>query len=78
MKPTLQLHYYPSNASMAPHMVLQELGVPFELKLVDRTNDAHPQAGLAPAVATPERAHFYDTVGRGGWANASARSTRTR
>ena len=97
MKPTLQLHYYPSNASMAPHIVLEELGVPFELKLVDRTNDAHkspayrklnpngsipvmvdgdlvlyetaaiclhlvdthPQAGLAPAIGTPERAHFY-------------------
>jgi glutathione S-transferase len=97
MQPVLQLHYFPSNASMAPHIVLEELGVPFELKLVDRTNDAHkspayrklnpnglipvivdgdlvlyetaaiclhlvdthPQAGLAPAVGTPERAHFY-------------------
>lgn len=97
MQPVLQLHYFPSNASMAPHMLLEELGVPFELKLVDRTNDAHkspayrklnpnglipvivdgdlvlyetaaiclhlvdthPQAGLAPAIGTPERAHFY-------------------
>jgi len=41
MQSLLQLHYFPSNASMAPHMVLEELGVPFELKLVDRTNDAH-------------------------------------
>ncbi len=93
----LQLHYYPSTASMAPHIVLQELGVPFELVLVDRTADAHkapeylrlnpnglipvltdgdlvlyesaaiclylcdrhPQAKLAPAVGTAERAHFY-------------------
>ena len=93
----LQLHYYPSTASMAPHIVLQELGVPFELVLVDRTADAHkapeylrlnpnglipvltdgdlvlyesaaiclylcdmhPQAKLAPAVGTVERAHFY-------------------
>ena len=37
----LQLHYYPSNASMAPHMLLEELGVPYELKLVDRTRNAH-------------------------------------
>ncbi|MCX5740696.1 MAG: glutathione S-transferase [Proteobacteria bacterium] len=97
MQPLLQLHYFPSNASMAPHIVLEELGVLFELKLVDRTNDAHkspayrklnpngsipvmvdgdlvlyetaaiclhlvdthPQAGLAPAIGTPERAHFY-------------------
>ena len=97
MQPVLQLHYFPSNASMAPHMVLEELGVPFELKLVDRTNDAHkspayrklnpnglipvivdgdlvlyetaaiclhlvdthPEAGLAPALGTPERAQFY-------------------
>ncbi|HPW07968.1 MAG TPA: glutathione S-transferase family protein [Burkholderiaceae bacterium] len=93
----LQLHYYPSTASMAPHIVLQELGVPFELVLVDRTADAHkapeylrlnpnglipvltdgdlvlyesaaiclhlcdmhPQAKLAPALGTVERAHFY-------------------
>ena len=97
MRPTIRLHYFPSNASMAPHMILEELGVPFALERVDRTNDAHkspaylalnpngtipvmvdgdlvlyetaaiclhlvdthPQAGLAPAVGTPERAHFY-------------------
>lgn len=37
----LQLHYFPGNASMAPHILLEELGVPFELKLVDRANNAH-------------------------------------
>ena len=36
-----QLHYYPSNASMAPHILLEEMGVPFELVLVDRDHDAH-------------------------------------
>ena len=94
---TTQLHYFPGNASMTPHLVLEELGVPFELKLVDRANnahkspeylklnpnglipvlvdgdlvlyetaaivlhlvDTHPEAGLAPAVGTTERAHFY-------------------
>ena len=37
----LQLLYHPSNASMAPHLLLEELGVPFELKLVDRAQRAH-------------------------------------
>jgi glutathione S-transferase len=93
----LTLHYYPSNASMTPHILLRELGVPFELQLVDRAQAAHksaaylklnpnglipvlqdddlvlyetaaivlhlvdrfPQAGLAPAVGTAERAGFY-------------------
>ena len=36
-----QLHYYPSTASMAPHILLQEIGEPFELVLVDREQDAH-------------------------------------
>lgn len=37
----IQLHYFPGNASMTPHMLLEELGVPFERVLVDRTNNAH-------------------------------------
>ena len=40
----LQLHYFPGNASMTPHMLLEELGVPFELKLVDRASNAHKSA----------------------------------
>ena len=93
----IQLHYYPGNASMAPHILLEEVGTPFELHYVDRSvaaqkspaylklnpnglipvlvdgalvlyetaavclhiADTHPQAGLVPALATPERAHFY-------------------
>ncbi len=93
----IQLHYYPGNASFAPHLLLEELGTPFELQYVDRTMaahkspaylklnpnglipvlvdgsmvlyetaaiclhlaDSHPQAGLAPALGTAERAHFY-------------------
>jgi len=93
----IQLHYYPGNASFAPHLLLEELGTPFELQYVDRTvsahkrpdylklnpnglipvlvdgslvlyetaaiclhlADTHPKAGLAPALGTPERAHFY-------------------
>jgi glutathione S-transferase len=37
----IQLHCFPGNASMTPHLLLEELGVPFELKLVDRANNAH-------------------------------------
>jgi glutathione S-transferase len=92
-----QLHYHPGNASMAPHILLEELGLAFEPVLVDRARgahksaaylalnpnglipvwvdgdlvlyeaaaiclhlaDTHPQAGLAPPLATPQRAHFY-------------------
>jgi glutathione S-transferase len=92
-----ELFYYPGNASMAPHFVLEDVGTPFVLRLVDRkTNrqkdpeyvkvnpmgriptlidgelvlfesaaiclhlaDRHPEAGLAPAVGTVERAHLY-------------------
>jgi glutathione S-transferase len=97
----IRLHYYPGNASFTPHVLLHELGVPFELQLVDRTRaahkeagylklnpnglipvlvdgrsgselvlyetaaiclhlcDTHPAAALAPALGTPQRAHFY-------------------
>ncbi len=93
----IQLHYYPSTAAMAPHIVLEELGVAYQRVLVDRTQNAqkmtaylklnpnglipvltdgelvlyesaaiclhlcdkYPQAGLAPAVGSSERAHFY-------------------
>ena len=37
----LQLHYFPGNASMTPHILLEELGVPYELLLVDRKVNAH-------------------------------------
>ena len=37
----IELYYYPGNASLTPHMLLEELGVPFQLRLVDRANAAH-------------------------------------
>lgn len=93
----IQLHYNPGSANLAPHILLHELALPFELVPVDREHgghksaaylklnpnglipvlrdgdlvlyetaaillhlaDSHPRAGLAPALATPERAHFY-------------------
>lgn len=93
----IRLHFYPSTAAMVPHILLEELGVPYERVLVDRANDvhkspeylalnpnglipvlvdgdlvlyetaaiclhladAHPQAGLLPALGSPERAHAY-------------------
>jgi glutathione S-transferase len=50
----IRLHYYPSNASFAPHVLLHELGVPFERVLVDRTQGRAQGAGLPEA--QPERA----------------------
>jgi glutathione S-transferase len=35
-----QLHYFPSNANAAPHMVLEEIGQKYELFLVDRAKNA--------------------------------------
>lgn len=93
----IQLHHYPSTAAMVPHILLEELGVPYERVLVDRGAgdhrkspylalnpnglipvlvdgdlvlyetaaivlhlcDTHPQAQLAPALGSTERAHFY-------------------
>jgi glutathione S-transferase len=92
-----KLYYYPGNANLAPHMLLEELGADYELVLVDREKNAHkqaeylrlnpngrlptlidgdlvlyetaaiclhlvdkhPEAGLAPAVGSSERAEFY-------------------
>lgn len=36
-----QLYYYPGNASITPHMLLEELGAPYELKFVDRSKNEH-------------------------------------
>ena len=93
----IALYFFPGNASLTPHMVLEEIGGPFELRRVDREHaqhkspeylklnpmgqipvlvdgdlvlyetaaiclhlaDRHPQAGLAPAVGTAERAQLY-------------------
>ncbi len=93
----ITLHYLPGAASLAPHILLNEIGAAFALQPVDRDNnahkspaylalnpnglipvlvdgdlvlyetvaiglhlaDTHPAAGLAPALGSAERAHFY-------------------
>ena len=37
----IQLHYYPSTAAMVPHILLDEIGVPYQRVLVDRMVNAH-------------------------------------
>lgn len=37
----LQLYYYPGNANLAPHILLEEIGARYELMLLDRTQNAH-------------------------------------
>ncbi len=93
----IKLLALPGAASLAPHILLIEIGVPFELRFVDRDAgehkspaylalnpnglipvlvdgdlvmyetvaiglhlaDTHPAAGLAPALGTAERAHYF-------------------
>ncbi|MCE2988873.1 MAG: glutathione S-transferase N-terminal domain-containing protein, partial [Nitrosomonadaceae bacterium] len=55
----LKLYYFPGNASLAPHILLEEMGVPFELVLVDRDQKAEKSpeylklnpAGVIPTLA---------------------------
>jgi len=62
----IELHYFPGNASMAPHILLHELGLPFTLRLVDRANNAHKSAdylalnpnGLIPVLRDGELVLF--------------------
>ena len=39
-----KLFYFPGNANLAPHMLLEEIGAPYELVLVDRAKNAHKSA----------------------------------
>lgn len=66
---TLALYYYPGNASTLPHMVLREMGVPFELRLVDRKTEAQRDPaylalnpnGLIPALVDGDLV-LYETA----------------
>ena len=65
----IKLHYFPGNASFAVHVLLRELGVPFELELVDRAQGAHKSAqylklnpnGLIPVLVDGELV-LYETA----------------
>lgn len=67
-----ELHYYPGNASLFPHMLLRELGRPFQLKLVDRDHDAQKSPaylalnpnGKIPVLVSGGRA-IYETCAIG-------------
>lgn len=67
-----ELHFYPGNASLFPHVLLRELGCPFELKLVDRDRDAQKGAaylalnpnGKIPVLVSGGRA-IYETAAIG-------------
>ena len=41
MTTMIQLHYYPGTAAMVPHILLEEIGLPYERVLVDRAAGAH-------------------------------------
>ena len=64
----LQLHYHPSDASLMPHIFLEELGVPFQLLMVDRSRNAQRSAaylqlnpnGLIPVLVDGD-AVVYET-----------------
>lgn len=65
----LTLHYFPGNASMTPHILLEELGVPYELQRVDRDVNAHKSPeylklnpnGLIPVLVDGELV-LYETA----------------
>jgi glutathione S-transferase len=38
----MRLHYFPGSAALAPHMTLAEIGMPYELVLVERDEDGRP------------------------------------
>lgn len=55
-----QLFYYPRNASWAPHLVLEEMGIDYKLVLVDRKSNAHKSEEyikLNPTGRIPTLAH---------------------
>lgn len=41
----ISLHYYPSTAAMVPHILLEEIGAPYQRVLVDRMQNAHKAPG---------------------------------
>jgi glutathione S-transferase len=48
----IQLHYSPGTASMIPHLLLEEMGVPFELVTLDRLALAHKRPPTCASIPT--------------------------
>lgn len=65
----IQLHYYPSTAAMVPHILLEEIGAPYQRVLVDRAVGAHKRPeylalnpnGLIPVLVDGDHA-VYETA----------------
>ena len=65
----IQLHYSPGTASMIPHLLLEEMGAPFELVTLDRLANAHKAPaylrlnpnGLIPALTDGDLV-LYETA----------------
>jgi glutathione S-transferase len=65
----IQLHYDPGTAAMVPHILLEEIGVPYERVLVERATQAHKQPaylrlnpnGLIPVLVDGELV-LYETA----------------
>lgn len=56
----LELHYFPDNASLAPHLLLAETRADYELRLVDRKSNAQKSKDylkLNPAGRIPTLVH---------------------
>jgi len=66
MENALRLHYAPDNASLCVRLVLEEMALPFETVLVDRSKSAQKSAqyltmnpnGLIPVLETPHGPMF--------------------
>jgi glutathione S-transferase len=64
------LYHFPGNASLLPHILLREIGVPFELRLVDRSQGAQRSPeylamnphGRIPVLVDEEGTVLYETA----------------
>ena len=65
----ITLHYHPSTASMVPHILLEEIGEPYQRVLIDRAAGAHKQPeylklnpnGLIPVLVDGDQV-VYETA----------------
>ena len=88
----IHLHFYPSTASMAPNILLEEIGAPFQRVLVDRSQGVQKTQqylrlnpnGLIPALTDGDLVHIYaanhgfNCDQRGSYNEAAATKARER